>query len=200
MTTVREVFAGAGLVARGSVRWGSRVSFDGPVAYVVALTSDVDDPSSVASCPIDASAIRRLLQVRPETEVDGSPASEASLTSRLSSMWLSSEPVVYVGLAGTSLAKRVGQYYRTPLGARSPHAGGWPLKTLSVLDQLVVHLSPCSDPGCAEAEMVDAFVAGVPSIVAASLYDPSATLPFANLMFPGGRKKRHGISGVKATR
>ena len=73
---------------------------------------------------IDASAIRRLLLVRPEAEVDGLPASEASLTSRLSSMWLSSEPVVYVGLAGTSLAKRVGQYYRTPLGARSPHAGG----------------------------------------------------------------------------
>ena len=200
MTTVREVFAGAGLVARGTVRWGSRVSLDAPGVYVVALNSDLDDASSLAACPVDASSVRRLLQVRPEAEVDALPASEASLSARLSAMWLPSEPVLYVGLAGTSLTKRVGQYYRTPLGARSPHAGGWPVKTLSVIDHLFVHFSACSDPGRAEVEMVGTFVAGVPSIVAASLYDPSAALPFANLMFPGGRKKWHGISGVKATR
>lgn len=32
------------------------------------------------------------------------------------------------------------------LGARSPHAGGWFMKTLSVLGELHVHYATCSDP------------------------------------------------------
>ena len=112
-------------------------------------------------------------------------------------LWPKGEPIHYIGLAGTSLQARVAQFYATPLGAHAPHAGGWPIKMLGDLGDLWIHYAPCSDPNQAEIEMVDAFVAGIPATVALTLFDPLAPLPFANLMFPAGRRKRQGIAGVK---
>jgi hypothetical protein len=200
MTTVRQVFAGAGLAPHGRVRWGAEVPLGTPGVYAVALTADIDDSSAMANCPIDEPAVGSLLQVRPEIAVDGIPATEESLTSRLASMWLSSEVVLYIGLAGTSLNTRVSQYYKTPLGARSPHAGGWPLKMLSNLDDLWVHYASCVDPNQAEIDMVGAFLGGVPNDVATMSCDSDCPIPFANLEVPGGRRKRHGVSGAKAPR
>src|SRR5262249_28370986 len=57
----------------------------------------------------------------------------------------------YVGRAGprkrvmvSELADRVTEYCTTPLGARSPHAGGWPLKTLANLHEVAVHFAYCA--------------------------------------------------------
>lgn len=72
---------------------------------------------------------------------------------RFRAFWPGDEVVAYIGLAGTSLRKRVGRYYRTPLGARRPHAGGWWLKTLTVLDDLWVHYAATHDGGVAEVAM-----------------------------------------------
>ena len=119
---------------------------------------------------------------------------------RLELMWPRGESAVYIGRAGTSLSTRIGQFYRTRLWARSPHAGGWPVKMLGDQRNPWVHNSPCADPTLAEQLMVSAFVSGVPTLVSAALVDPAAPLPFANLEFPGGRRKRHGISGVKERR
>lgn len=112
-------------------------------------------------------------------------------------MWLGDEVVVYIGLAGTSLRRRVGDYYKTPLGARPPHAGGWPLKTLSVLDQLRVHFAPCADPDDAEHAMLEAFQNAVSAGSRAALHDPTSPLPFANLEWGPGQRKRHGITGAR---
>lgn len=200
-TTIREVFEAAGLVASGRVQWGARVPADVPGVYLVATTPDPDETSSdVAVCPVDVAAVGRLLAVRSEATVDGVPATVKSLSKRLAALWLPNEPVLYIGLAGTSLQNRVGQYYGTKLGARAPHAGGWPVKTLSNLPDLWVHFAACDDPDTAEKLMVVRFVAGVPGEVVAHLHDPSAPLPFANLMFPGGSRKVHGMRGVKAPR
>jgi len=62
------------------------------------------------------------------------PSADA-FAARIASFWLPDEPIVYIGLA-TSLRSRVSGFYRTPIGARRPHAGGWLLKTLSILDRL----------------------------------------------------------------
>jgi len=200
MTTLREVFAAAGMSPMGCVRWGTGVPLQSPGVYAIATTADMDDPAALAVCPIDAAAVSTLMQQRPEIAVDGTPATEQSLSSRLTSMWLPSEPVLYVGLAGVSLGSRIDQYYKTPLGARSPHAGGWPLKMLSILGDLWVHYAASDNPDRSEVEMVGAFVRGVPNDIAAKACDPSTAVPYANLMFPGGRKKLHGISGAKEAR
>ena len=94
MTTIREIFAGAGLIPTARVRWGAPVATGLSGVYAVATTDDVDAGMGLADCPLDPAAVRRLLQVRPEACVDGVPATEASLVARLRSMWVAGEPVV----------------------------------------------------------------------------------------------------------
>lgn len=197
MTSVRELFAGVNLVPAGQVRWGTKVPLNKPGVYAVATTNDPGDASGLAACPLDGAALRRLLLACPQARIDNVQATEASLAARLSAMWVTGEPVVYIGLASASLTTRVGQYYRTAIGASGPHAGGWPVKMLT-LDQLWVHYAPCPDPGSAEQQLIAAFAAGLPDDVAARLFDRNIVLPFANLMCPPrGPRKQHGISGVR---
>ena len=197
-SSVNDVFAAASLSPAGCVRWGQRVPEVGPGVYSVALTvrADVVD-SAMSSCPVSEEAVAELLRVRPELRVDGSRPTDAELSDRLSSLWLSDETIVYIGLAGTSLRQRVGQYYKTPLGARRPHAGGWPLKTLAVLPELWVHFAPCADVTTAEHAMLSAFIAGVSVNSRAKLHDPALPVPFANLEAAKGQRQQHGITGAR---
>jgi len=199
-TTVRSIFDAAGLHPSSSVRWGTPVPKDVPGVYVIALTGDLDDDSGLAHAPINALAVANLLAVRPGLTLHGYRPTEDQLTSALAMMWLPEVAVVYAGMAGTSLRTRVGQYYRTALGARSPHAGGWPLKTLTNLADLRVHFAACEDPGGAETKMLDEFIAEVPNVLRARLSDPLMPLPFANLEDGRRRPKNHGIGGARAPR
>lgn len=161
-STVESLFAAANLTPEGVVSWRTPLLKDGPGVDVVALTAETTSTAdALPTCPIDSGALERTLDARPELTVDGERPSIAELSDRLASFWLPDEVVLYIGLAGTSLAKRVGQYYVTALGARSPHAGGWFLKTLSVLPELQIHYAGCSDPTEAEDQMIQAFCAGV---------------------------------------
>jgi hypothetical protein len=177
--------------------------------YVVALT---EDPGSLEAtlprAPVSGSAVEELLSVRPELTLDGSRPKPQELAARLSSFWFPDEVVLYIGLAGPrktkpvggELSKRVREYYGTPLGARGPHAGGWPLKTLSCLDQLYVHFAYCGDVHHAEAACIAGFAEQASPQARASLHDPVRVMPFANLEFPKGNAKRHGIRGARAPR
>jgi hypothetical protein len=61
--------------------------------------------------------------------------------------------VLYTGLADARgklhrdghLGHRVHEYYATRIGAKSPHAGGWPVKILSCLSELWIHYAYCGD-------------------------------------------------------
>ena len=197
-SSVADVFAAAGLSPGGAVRWGDRVALDSPGVYAVALTADSGAVTgTLQTCPLSAEAVAELLAVRPELRVDGQRPSPAELSARLAALWLGDEAIVYLGLAGTSLRRRVGQYYKTPLGARRPHAGGWPLKTLAVLPKLWVHFAPCADPTTAEQAMFGAFMGGVRAGARAALHDPSLPIPFANLEAGKGQRQAHGITGAR---
>ncbi len=150
--------------------------------------------------PSTRGAVSELLQVRPELRVDGRRPTTAELVERLAALWLGNETVVYIGLAGTSLRDRINDYYRTPLGARSRHSGGWPLKTLGVLSLLWVHYAPCPDPVAAEHQMLNVFAAHVSPETRTKLKDPAMPVPFANLEHAKGHRKRHGITGTRAPR
>ena len=171
--------------------------------YVVARTAD---PSELVFGPaaIDGAAVQQLLHTRAELLVDGRRPSREVLSQRLASMWLPDESVVYVGLARSSLNTRVGQFYGTRLGARSPHAGGWPIKCMAELSATWVHFGECSDVGKAERKMLDAFMTAVTPQSRASVLDPELPLPYANLeVIDSARRrriKRHGIKGAKAAR
>jgi hypothetical protein len=196
-STVNQLFASAGLRPDGVVRWGTRIPETGPGNYVVSLT---EDPRSLArsrpTCPVAAGRLKALLDVRPELRLDGVRPSAEELAARLSAFWMDDEVVLYVGLAGTSLQKRAGQYYRTPLGARSPHAGGWWLKALALLDQLWVHYAATPDDAEAELAMLQHFAGAVSSASRDQLPDSGNVAPFANLRTGRGNVKAHGITGA----
>lgn len=197
MTTVDELFHHAGVHYGGAVRWGDEVPLEGRGVYVISTNANPNDGAGLTECPLSLAAVVSLLTVRPEATVDGEEAEAQQVADRLRTMWPAGESVLYVGLAGTSTRHRVSQFYETPIGARAPHAGGWPAKMLDTAG-LWVHYGPTDAPAIAEAAMVDRFVEGLTGDVRRLLIDPAAPLPFANLTFPGGPRKNHGFRGVTA--
>ena len=119
----------------GSVRWGTPVPERSGGIYLMATTNDPDENPLASGAQIDTKAVELMLDRRQELTVDGSRPSALDFERRLRAMWIPDESVLYVGKA-TSIRSRVRQYYDTSIGARSPHAGGWPLKLLANLDQL----------------------------------------------------------------
>lgn len=200
-TSFVELLNAAGLEAGGVVRWGSPVLCTDPGVYAVSMDPD---PSSVAStldaAPISQRAIDDLLTLRPELTVDGKRPTPSELAARLARFWLPDEALLYIGLAGTSLVDRVNAYYKTPLGARSPHAGGWFLKTLDPELPRWVHWAKSTRPNDSEHAMLKHFCAGVSKASLRQLLDPDRPFPFANLEWPPGVRKRHGIAGARASR
>jgi hypothetical protein len=138
----------------------------------------------------------RWRNVCPDLTVDRAPPTLEALMRRVSAFWLRDEVILYVGLASSSLPTRLSQYYRTSIGERSPHRGGYFLKLLSNLDRLWVHYALASDPARAESSILARFCANVSDIAKGDLIDPAVPLPFANLDWPGSARqtrKAHGL-------
>ena len=131
--------------------------------------------------------------------IDGRRATAATLDARLRSFWIPGESVVYIGLAGTSLASRIRQFYRTPLGNRAPHAGGHWLKTLRGLDAFQVTWAASATPDDDEDALLRAFARALPQSALAHL-PRGAILPFANLETGDKIRKPHGITGSRVSR
>lgn len=196
-TSVTDAFAAAGLTREGVVRWGTRPSTSAPGVYGVALTQSLDViDGTLSRAPIADDVIDEWLEVRPELTLDGVRPTAEELKRRIEGFWLADETIVYVGLA-TSLAKRLGAYYRTPIGARSPHSGGYFLKLLSNLGQLWVHYAPCGELDLTESGMIRRFVDGVSDQSRQALHDAAHPFPFANLEWPRGTRKAHGLRGTR---
>lgn len=142
-STVRSVLAASGLVPVGAVPWGTPLPSRQPGVYVVATTGDPDDQSGSDRAVFSEASATELLDICRNATVDDRPVTVDTLMARLGRMWVPGQPVVYIGTA-TDLRKRVGQFYRTRLGASAPHAGGWPLKMLANLAELTVHYAECA--------------------------------------------------------
>jgi hypothetical protein len=202
-TSIKELFAAATLQPAGVVRWSERVPERGKGVYVVALTGSNDERAKMLRpAPISREAIGQLLQARPELRLDGKRPTPEELAARLGSFWANDEIVLYVGRAGLkdrdrSLGTRVREYYKTPLGARRPHSGGWFVKVLLDLANLYVHYAAADDPENAEGAMIRAYGQGLSEATRRVLRDPDHPFPFANLEYPKGVYKIHGITGAR---
>ena len=162
-----------------------------PGIYVVELRA----PLPVA--PLDPGAITRWRRRVPTITVDGTRATAEALAQRLASFWIPSATVLYIGQASGTVHGRVGDYYRTPLGDRSPHAGGHWIKTLSVLTDCLVWSAATVNFGRVEEDLIDDFARTVPTAERRALHDPFLVLPFANLQDGRRVRKAHGIGGSK---
>ena len=194
---VESLFSEVGISEIGVVRWGTAVPLEAPGIYVVALTNDSSQTNATLPwAPIGDMAITELFGVCDELRIGGERPDIDELRGRIGSFWLGNQTILYGGKASSSVRRRVGEYYRTPLGARSPHAGGWFLKTLGILDSLFVHFGPSAEPEAAERHLLEAFIASIPTEIREGFPDPDLPLPFANLSLPGNGTKGHGITGA----
>ncbi len=200
MTTVIELFEQAGVPYGGVVQWNTPVPLERAGVYVLSTQEDPSRWQGLDVCPVSDAAVDTLLAARPEATVDGEAATHDAVVAHLRSMWLPGESVVYIGLTGRSVRKRMDEFYRTPVGARSPHAGGWPIKMLDAAVPIWVHFGAADDPDGAERAMMQRFLDGVREDVREGLIDPQLPIPYANLKLPGGRSKAHGFRGVKEQR
>jgi hypothetical protein len=174
----------------GVVNWGKAPASASPGVYIVSL----QDP--INSAPLDDSVIQKWINRVPGMRLDGAPPTVATLRERLEQFWIPTERVLYIGLAGTSLATRLRQYYGTPLGDRRPHAGGYWIKTLSVLAETEVTWAEADEPAAAEGRLLESFGENVDTGIHRRL-PGGQVLPFANLQNGAGRRKPHGISGSR---
>lgn len=199
--SVGDLFEKSGLHPAGVVNWGDQVPLDRPGVYMVASTPDISD--AVGRSGIyqpDLTALESLRTICPSVTVDDAPATSEQLADRIGAFWISPSAVLYVGLAGTSVRKRINEYCRTQIGRRAPHAGGWWLKTLDNLDELFVHYAATETPKSAEARLLETFAAEVQPSVRRALHDSERIAPFANVRVQDGTLKRHGMAGYKLER
>lgn len=196
--SVGELFDECGLRSAGVVQWGNQVELDVPGIYIVASTPDLDDPAGqVDNYRPNFEAFDALRSVCPRVTVDGFPATSEKLAERIGAFWIAQSATLYVGLAGTSVRKRVNQYYSTGIGQRSPHSGGWWLKTLVGLESLFVHYAKAQTPRLAEDRLLETFAAAVSPSARRAIHDPERIAPFANVEVQAGLRKRHGMAGYK---
>jgi len=197
-TSIAEALESVGLEREKVVRWGTRPSTPKSGVYLVALTSSLGRvDGTLPNAPLAAQIFERWLQVCPHLMLHGERPTIQELMDQISRFWLPDEAILYVGKA-TSLSSRCGAYYGTPIGARKPHSGGFFIKLLSDLDQLWVHYARCDVPQAAEDGMLARFCGKVSDSTKVVLADPTHSFPFANLEWPKGTCKSHGLTGVRA--
>lgn len=194
-----DVLAAHDVTLRGSVPWGVPIRHKKPGVYIVGLHRDPTDPGGLTEAPIDESALREWMVRVPGLRLKGEPVEPSILARHLARWWLPDTSVLYIGKAGTSLHTRVHQFVKTPIGARSPHAGGQWLKTLRNNAGLTVHYALLperwADAGALEDAMLDWFVQHYTPAPTAHP-QPALLLPWANLVLdrPSPRRARdHGI-------
>ena len=197
MLSVRSVFDAASCRPLGVVRWGEAVGLDRPGVYVVASSAELDEAGPEAPW-LSQSAVEALLASRPDLALDGTHPTAEQLGWRLWTMGIPGAAVFYIGAADRSVAKRVDEMYRTPVGADKPHPDGWPLKLLANLDEMYVWFAAANDPRATASAMLDAFVVGTRTASLDQHCDPFVPIPYGNSRGGGGQVKRHGISIASA--
>ena len=185
--------------SRSSVDGGGPVGEAGceTGVYVVSLISSLDqNPAVPDGAPSNRCAVAQWLGRVPSLKLDGQlRPSPDEIVRRLGEFWLRDESVLYIGKPNQRLCDRVRQYYGTALGNSGPQRGGHWLKTLSVLEETFVHYMETPSPEESKNPLLGAFVSRVTSSAKQELKDPEHPFPFANLVFPKGTRKDHGLKG-----
>jgi len=178
-----------GLLADGPIVWGRPIPARGPGVFVVEL------PAPLATAPLELTRIGKWIEHVETLTLDGHRPTSKELAARLSSFWLPSQTVLFVGFSSTSMAARMSAMTKTVLGERRPSSAAHWLHTLRNLDKARVWWTPTSAVEEYEDALLTAFADGVPAADLARLADRDVVLPFANLRRPTGERRSTGLSG-----
>lgn len=194
-TTVEELFEKNSKKILGQAKWGDRVNCDAPGVYVVAMTPIANKMLCFNDAPISKVTVQEWINRVPQMTLANTIPTADMITQRIKSFWMPDETILYIGKAGTSLQTRIKQYYQTALGDPRPHRGGHWIKTLDNLSQLNIYwtTSEGSTAHDLETKFLNVFIQNVSQDSMRALFDPRHPFPFANLEFPKGVRKSHGL-------
>lgn len=194
-TYVKQLFTDSGKEILGQVKWGQKVNCNYPGIYVVAITDSAEKIVCSVDAPISVKIVQDWITYVPKLNLDGKRPRYEDLVNRLKEFWIPDETILYIGKAGTSLKDRVNQYYNTRLGDPKPHAGGHWIKTLENLSDLNIFWTTSVGEKAKDVEerFIKNFIRNVSNESKQNLFDPEHPFPFANLEFPKGTRKRHGL-------
>jgi hypothetical protein len=194
-TYVKQLFTDSGKEILGQVKWGQKVNCNYPGIYVVAITDSAEKIVCSVDAPISVKIVQDWITYVPKLNLDGKRPRYEDLVNRLKEFWIPDETILYIGKAGTSLKDRVNQYYNTRLGDPKPHAGGHWIKTLENLSDLNIFWTTSVGEKAKDVEerFIKNFIRNVSNESKQQLFDSEHPFPFANLEFPKGTRKRHGL-------
>jgi len=194
-TTVSELFEASSLVFGGPLDWATPVPSGKPGVYVVSISNCPQKHVGLSpKASISTALVREWMQKAPNMVLDkGLVPSPGAIASRLGEFWIPSETILYIGMTDRPLGDRVCEYYRSKLGAKSPHSGGFWIKALSNLNEFFVYYAECENPKANEDRLLETFASNVDPADRMNLRDPLLPLPFANLRSWNRKIKRHGI-------
>lgn len=194
-TSVKQLFNSNGKEIMGQVKWGQRVNCQMPGVYVVAIATVADEIVCYEDAPISKHLVEEWINYVPQMLIDNQTPTPDQIVQRLKTFWIPDETILYIGMTNVSLQQRVNQYYKTNLGEPRPHRGGHWIKTLNDINQLNIYWT--ATIGIDAQEVEDAFLATFVTNVSQEslkkLSDQNHPFPFANLEFPQGNRKKHGI-------
>lgn len=199
-STVSQLLKSVNLDLKGKVKWGEKVNSNSQGVYIVSLSNNPNENIELLNqAPISIDTICYWLNKVKTFELDKQRCpSSKDVAERISKFWFPDENILYIGMTTSRLKTRISAYYRTELGERKPHAGGHWLKVLSNIQDLYVYYSESNtSPKLLEDKMLEFFVNNVSQSSKNNLFDKVRTFPFANLEYPKGNKKSHGIGKSK---
>lgn len=174
-------------MADGPVQWGRPVRHAAPGVFLFEL------PAPAPSASMDLSLVGKWLERVPDLRLDGARPVSRELQARLTSFWLPSQPVLFIGSTPGSVAGRVGAIQKTIPGDRKPAASAFWVQFLRALPDLRVWWAATDAPEEYEDALLSAFADGVPAAERAALPDPGVVLPWAVLRTPDGTRRVTGI-------
>lgn len=201
-TTVDNLFKSQNLRIDGKVQWGYEIKSSREGIYVVTITSDENKIKCYRNAPLSGTSIGSwiaLVQKHGKSIlIDGHVATIKKLKQRLNSLWYPDETILYIGKVeyGSNkrcLRTRVNEYYQTILGCSKKHSGGNWINTLSILNDLYVFYSECSEPAEVERKMILHFKENVSDMAREMIFDKNHLYPFANKEIGKKERKRHGL-------
>ena len=175
-------------MADGPALWGKPVRHAGPGVFLVELKAPAQ------SAALNLADIGRWLERVPELVLDGARPASRDLLHRLSSFWLPSQSVLYIGSTTAGVSSRVSALAKTVPGDRRPNWMGLWLHFLRSPEDLRIWWAATNAPEEYEDALIDAFAAGVPAAERAALHDASVVLPWAVLRTTAGARKVTGIT------
>ena len=193
-STVRALFHAAGLAPEGPVSFGEAARSTKAGVYVVSDTKSPDELPRDREPQISTVSLAAWRQRCPRMTLreSGRRPTVHDLRVILESWWLNDEPVLYIGQTKDQLDRRTRAFARTPIGAAGPHRGGFWLKTLE--QQLYLFWCETEFPKDHEDEALRISVSNASRSSCANLPDSDYVMPWANLEWPTGHRKPHGLA------